>query len=176
MKRVFISIDIPLNIKEKIKKIQDILPELNGKKIEEENLHLTLKFLGNLPDKKIGIVKEKLNEIDFRKFESEIDGIGFFSEKFIRIVWLHLSNCEELQKEIDFRLSGLFEKEQRFMCHLTIARIKSIKDGKEFISELKKIKFSKMKFLVDNFKLKESILAEDKPTYKTLAEYLLREY
>ena len=90
MKMVFISIDIPEQIKDAIERIQNALPEFFGKKTEKENLHLTLKFLGNLPDKEIEIVKEKLNEIDFRKFESKIDGIGFFSEKFIRIVLNYL--------------------------------------------------------------------------------------
>ena len=46
--RVFISINISEEIRKEIKKIQDFLPEFFGKKTELENLHLTLKFLGNI--------------------------------------------------------------------------------------------------------------------------------
>ena len=54
------------------------------------------------------MVKEKLRDIKFRKFKIEIGGIGVFSEKFIRIVWLHLKGAEELQKIIDDKLKSLF--------------------------------------------------------------------
>ena len=42
--RTFVSIDLPEDIQKEVKKIQDILPEFEGKKTEPKNLHLTLKF------------------------------------------------------------------------------------------------------------------------------------
>ena len=152
--RTFISLDIPEEIKKEITKIQSQLLEFIGKKTETENLHLTLKFLGEIDEKKIEKVKKRLREIKFEKFETEVDSIGVFSEKFIRIVWLHLSNCDELQKEIDEKLKDLFEKEKRFMSHLTIARVKNVKDKKIFLG-----------------KLKESVLSEKGPIYGTIEEY-----
>jgi 2'-5' RNA ligase len=171
--RTFISIDIPEMIRGEIKKIRDELPEFYGKKTESENLHLTLKFLGEIDEEKIGEVKEKLRQIQFDKFDSKIDSIGVFSERFVRIIWLHLTNCEELQKKIDESLKDLFKEEQRFMSHLTIARVKSIKDKKEFLEELKKIKISGISFTVKKFKLKKSVLTEKGPVYEDLAEYSL---
>ncbi len=174
MKRIFISIEPPDNVLEELKKIQDNLPEFQGKKIEKENLHLTLKFLGSVSDEKLVKIKERLKKIDLQKFEVTINSLGFFSEKFIRIIWLHLDNCEKLQKVIDESLADLFEKEKRFMGHLTIARVKGIKNKEKFISELKKIKPPKINFNVSSFRLKESILNGNKPTYKILSEYLLK--
>ncbi len=173
--RTFISIDIPEEIKGEIIKIQDKLPEFYGKKIDPENLHLTLKFLGEVNEGKIDKIKRKLGEIDFNKFETEIDSIGIFSEKFIRIVWLHLKNCDDLQSEINDKLEDLFEKEKRFMSHLTIARVKHIKNKKEFLEDLRKIEIPKIKFVVDNFRLKESVLLKEGPRYDTLGEYTLKE-
>ncbi|MBA7684050.1 RNA 2',3'-cyclic phosphodiesterase [subsurface metagenome] len=166
--RAFISISIPKNIRKEIRKIQENLPEFFGKKIELENLHLTLKFLGDIGENKLEGVKEKLREIKFNQFKTEIDSIGVFSEKFIRIVWLHLTNCNDLQKEIDERLEDLFEKENRFMSHLTIARVKNVGNRGEFLENLRKIKIPKIKFVVGDFKLKKSVLTENGPIYETL--------
>ena len=156
--RTFIAIDLPENIREEIRKIQEKLPEFKGKLTEKENLHLTLKFLGEVDEEKIRLLKDKLKEIKFKKFEAEIDSLGVFSEKFVRIVWLHLTNCEKLQEKIDKKLEDIFQKEERFMSHLTIARVKNIKNKKEFLEKLGKIKINRIKFLVNSFKLKKSVL------------------
>lgn len=171
--RVFISINIPEEIRKEIKKIQDLLPEFFGKKTELQNLHLTLKFLGEIEEQVVGEVKEKLREIKIEKFKTEIDEIGVFSEDFIRIVWLHMEDCDNLQKQIDNVLTDLFEKERRFMSHLTIARIKKLKDKKGFLQDLKKIKIEKIKFKVDKFYLMKSELTAEGPRYSVLEEYNL---
>jgi 2'-5' RNA ligase len=174
--RTFISIDIPEQAKQEIKKIQDQIPKFFGKRTELENLHLTLKFFGEIDEKKIEKIRDKLREIKYSNFEAEIDSIGVFSEKFIRIVWLHISGCEELQKMIDEKLKDLFEKEIRFMSHLTIARVKNIEDKKEFLTKLREIKIPKIKFTIENFSLKESILRKQGPVYKVIEEYGLEKY
>jgi RNA 2',3'-cyclic 3'-phosphodiesterase len=171
--RCFIAVDLPKEFQKEIKRIQDKLPEFIGKKTELENLHLTLKFLGEVDEITLERVKEKLKKIKFKPFESEIDVLGFFSEQFIRIIWLHLSNCEELQKQVDLALDGLFGKEERFMGHLTVARIKMVKDKKKFLEEIKKIKISKMKFQVRNFILKKSVLSPKGPIYEDIEVYSL---
>src|SRR3989338_347573 len=117
--RAFIAVDIPEKIKREIVKIQNSLPEFKGKTTEPENLHLTLKFLGEVNQEALEKVKNKLKSIKFEQFETEIDSIGTFNA---RIVWLHMAGCEELQRKIDGSLKGLFLPEKRFMSHLTIAR------------------------------------------------------
>ena len=171
--RCFISIDIPEKVREEIKRIQNNLPEFFGKKTESENLHLTLKFLGEIDEEKMEKVKEKLKSVSFNKLETEIDSIGVFSEKFVRIVWLHLSGMEELQKQVDEKLDKLFQPEQRFMSHLTIARVKSVRDRDKFLQELSKIKIENINFVVDKFRLKKSILTPEGPVYEILEEYKL---
>lgn len=171
--RVFVAVDIPKNIREEIKKIQKKIPEFKGKKTELENLHLTLKFLGNIDEKVLSEVKKRLKEIKIKSFETEINSLGVFSPSFIKIVWIHLTNFEALQKIIDKNLSGLFEKEKRFMSHLTIARVKSIKNKKEFLEELERIKFPEIKFRVKDFRLKKSTLSRKGPVYEDLEEYPL---
>ncbi len=173
MKRTFIAIDIPENIKKEIVKIQKQIPSFNGKLTEYENLHLTLKFLGEIDEKVIEEIRKKLRELKFTKFNVQIDKLGFFRKEHGAIVWLHLANCDELQKEIDKKLEGLFESEKRFMSHLTIARVKSVNVKNNFFSEIEKIKFIPLNFEVNEFVLKESILDRKGPSYKDIERYKL---
>lgn len=177
--RVFVAVDIPQKAKDEIRRIQALMPKFFGKKTETENLHLTLKFLGEVSKEEAEEVKKRLREIKSNNFETEINHLGFFDNQKSRvyekrlIIWLHLTNCEMLQKEVDSALSGLFESENRFMSHLTIARVKNVKSKKEFLAQLKKIKINKIKFDVKEFKLKKSVLTKKDSVYDNLEIYPL---
>ncbi len=171
--RVFIGFFLPEEVKDKIVEIQKKLPFFKGKKTERKNLHLTLKFLGELSDKEIELVKEKLEEIKFKKKICFIDSIGFFSKDFIKIIWIHLSNCEDLQKKIDESLKNFFEPEKRFMSHLTIARVKSVQNKSIFINKLNEICFEKISFEIEEFYLIKSDLKKEGPRYSILKEFHL---
>ena len=172
-KRIFIAIDLPLEISKEILKIQKQLPSFIGKKTEVENLHLTLKFLGEIEQGQIEKIRKKLREIKIKKFKAEVRDLGVFSPKFIRIIWLNLKGCEQLQAEIDEKLSNFFEKEKRFMGHLTLARIKKINNKEEFLNLLKSIELPKSKFEIKTFKLKSSILSSKGPRYEDVEIYNL---
>lgn len=174
MKRIFIALSLPKAVKEEIKKIQEKLPEFIGKNTEFENLHLTVKFLGDVNNKQLEMILEKLKEIDLKKFPVEINGLGVFTESYIRIIWLHLNGAEELQRQIDKKLEAFFEKENRFMSHVTIARVKHILNKPVFLKELNKISFNKINFVVDKFYLMESILSSDGSEYEMLKEFSLK--
>lgn len=172
--RVFISIKLPTKILMKVQEIQEKLPEFSGKKTEIKNLHLTLKFLGEISFEKMEEIKEKLKEINFEKFEAKIGKIGFFDRPKSGIIWLEILNCEFLQKEIDKILREILNEEKRFMGHLTIARIKKVKDKKIFFNNLKRINISKIFFIVDKFYLMQSKLKKEGPEYLILNEYFLK--
>ena len=144
--RCFIALDLPEEIKEEILKVQKKLPKFEGKKTEKENLHLTLKFFGELNEREIEEVKEKLKKIRFERFNIYLKHMGFFDNQKYGVIWIHLSNCEGLQKIIDNTLKDFFKSEYRFMAHLTIARVKNIKDKKKFLQELKEIKVEEIGF------------------------------
>lgn len=173
--RVFISINLPKEVQEEIGKIQDKLPEFSGKKTELENLHLTLKFLGEVNEERIEEIREGLRGIKFEIYRTELKHLGFFDNQKYGVVWIYLSNCEELQKIIDDKLKNLFEPEKRFMSHLTIARVKNIKDKKRFLEELNKLEISKIDFEVNGFYLMKSELSPEGPKYEVVEKYGLKE-
>lgn len=171
--RTFISIKLPPKVLIQIKNIQDKLPGFIGKKTELKNLHLTLKFLGEISRDKVEEIKSNLSKINFNKFEADIGDVGFFDNPHHGIIWLGISNCGGLQKEVDNSLEALFKKEIRFMGHLTIARVKELQDKKKFLSGLKEIKIPKMFFIVDRFYLMESKLKKEGPHYKEIESFNL---
>ena len=181
LSRCFIAIDLPREAINEIIRLQKLIKEkklFDGKIVEGENLHLTLKFLGEIDEKKIEEVKQRLKDVKFNDFEVNIGKIGVFPSKYnsyIRVLWIELKGkgVFELQKQIDGCLDGLFEKENRFMSHITLARIKRVYNRNGFLDYLEKIKIPKMKFNIDRFFLRKSELFSEGPVYEDLEEYNL---
>ena len=174
--RAFIALAVPEEIKRKIENIQRQIPEFKGKLTEKENLHLTLKFLGEISPALFDNVKSRLSAIKFQKLSLSINEIGIFEfQNNPNIVWLRVSGAEELQKKIDLGLSDLFKPEERFMSHLTIARIKYVSNVKRFNEEIKKIIVPNISFKSGSFELMESNLTKQGPSYQILEHYIARE-
>lgn len=178
--RAFIAIDLPREIVNEITRIQKLIWKktlFTGKLTESENLHLTLKFLGEINDEKIEQVKKILKEIKFSEFFAELGEVGVFSSDFIRIVWIKLNGkgIFQLQKEIDEKLKKLFTPEVRFMSHVTIARVKNVKDKSGFLEYLKSVKPKKIMFNANEFVLRKSELISSGAVYSDIERYPINE-
>ena len=98
--------------------------------------------------------------------------IGVFSQKFIKIIWVKVSDVP-LQPLVDNCLKDIFKLENRFMGHITIARVKSLADKKSFLQLINITKINEVSFVVRSFYLKESILTNKGPIYKNIDRYKL---
>jgi RNA 2',3'-cyclic 3'-phosphodiesterase len=170
--RTFICIDFPNEVIKEVARIQNLIHKslsFSGKITELENLHLTLKFLGHIDDKKLSHVQKALSKIKFPTLNLKLAQAGTFNFKSKpKIVWLKITgNVFELHKKIDETLQKitaspdkkqLFPKEERFMSHLTIARIKYAKSPNDFKNYIANIKPKKIEFQIPEFKLKSSDL------------------
>jgi 2'-5' RNA ligase len=152
------------------------------KLVEPDNIHITLKFLGDTEEELIDsieeIMKKSVEEMD--SFEVQLKGSGVFpSQNYIKVMWIGLKNGEkigEIASEIDEKTSDLgFQREKRgFSAHLTIARVKSAKNKEKLLQIIEKyrdIEFGS--FEVDSIKLKKSELTPKGPIYTTLKEVKL---
>lgn len=138
--RVFIGIKVPVN--EKIRRVLEELSKFKGLKIvEPENLHLNLKFLGEVEEKNIEDIKKVLEELKgFESFEVSLKGVGAFpNQDFIRVVWIGAKSDKliKLAKLIDSELQSLgFTPEKDYVGHLTLARVKrKIPEVKALLSD-----------------------------------------
>jgi 2'-5' RNA ligase len=174
--RCFIAIDLPAEIRNELAEIQNKLPK-DSKLIfvNPENIHLTIKFLGEIDDAKTSKVKEILKKFQFKQFKAKLSGIGVFpSTSFIRVIWVGIEpkeNFVKIHSLID-KLTSLenIKIDLNWENHATLARVKFIKDKKAFQEQLKKIKINPIEFTVDNLKLKKSTLTPDGPVYEDILE------
>ena len=175
--RCFICLEISREAIDEIEEIQKLLKKKNffyGKFTEPETLHLTLKFLGEISEEKIEEVKSKLGEITFKDFEVHLGEIGTFINRFNAILWIKLNGkgLWELQKQIDNKMNELgFELEERFMSHITLARMKKIINRPEFLDYVKNVKTKPVKFKISEFILKRSELKPEGPVYSDIEKY-----
>lgn len=175
--RCFIAIDLPYEIKDKLINLQNNLRDIGKINwVAKKNLHLTLKFLGEVNEKELEETKERLSKIEFESFKTSLSELGVFpNENFIRVIWIGLKPAGkiiELQQKIDSELLDLFPKDQGFQTHLTIGRVKFIKN-KGNIKEKLNLEVEG-EFEIKEFKLFKSELTKDGPKYSILKTYNLR--
>lgn len=172
--RLFIAINIPEEIKEYIltiqKQILDDSPKI--KLVNKQQMHLTLKFLGEVAPSKAKETIAELKRKKFKKFSFYLDSVGVFpDENHIRVLWVGFKpeeNIISLQKGIDSNLERLFKKEKGFKPHITLCRVKYIEDKDTFLKKIKNIKIENKKIEVKDFRLIKSTLTSDGPIYEDL--------
>ena len=134
--RSFIAIELPEEVRRGLAKLRSELERTEhrfAKWVDPEGIHLTLKFLGNIPLKQVAEVTKAIEEAaqGIPPFHLEISGLGAFPNlKQPRVLWVgiggEIDTLLRLQQNIDFVLASLgFAKEERpFMPHLTLARVR----------------------------------------------------
>jgi 2'-5' RNA ligase len=134
--RSFIAIELPEEAKEGLARLKKELERDEHKFVkwvDPGGIHLTLKFLGNIPSKRVTEITEAIEKaaLVISPFHLEISGLGAFpSLRQARVFWVgiggEVDKLSRLQQNIDSALAALgFAKEERpFMPHLTLARIR----------------------------------------------------
>lgn len=183
--RAFLAIEIEEHVKNNIKRTQDILRESQTSKIkyvETENIHLTLKFFGDINTKKQEEIDNIITESikSYEEYILKIVNMGTFPKSNNpRVIWVGIKdktgNTVNIIKELDNKFSEIgFKKEKSYQPHITIGRVKHI-TNREKLSDLLKEKRREYygKMTVKSIKLKSSTLTPDGPIYETIKEYPL---
>ncbi|MCD6492970.1 MAG: RNA 2',3'-cyclic phosphodiesterase [Archaeoglobaceae archaeon] len=179
--RLFVAVDLENEVREKIYELSKALSSIRGiKTVEKENLHITLKFLGEVSDVKAERIKSQLESIEAEKFKAHFYNIGFFPPKGkIRVIWVGVEegkeNFKDLALKVENSLKKLgFKKDKEFVAHATVARVKKPINRDELIQVLESFENDFGWLNVDKFKLKQSILTQKGPIYKDIRVYDLK--
>ena len=184
--RCFIAIKLPetlLNdIGQYINQIKKIAPDVRW--VKAQNIHITLKFLGEIEKNLLQQVVEELFPLVnlVKHFELVVSGFGSFpSAKNPRVFWLGLepdikNSLYTLYQWIDKNLESLgFNREKRrFSPHLTVGRIKKPQNFKKLYHFIERNQFPKCIFKVDKIVLMRSELNVTGAIYTPIEEYFFK--
>lgn len=178
-KRLFIGVKIVFDEKtdEFYSSVPNILHDADVKWVGRENLHLTLKFLGDVEVSKIDSIKSKMDLVSKKhiEFHALLKGVGVFKDFYHpKVLWIGLRNCpqfESLKNDIENSVGelGFTIDYRKFTPHLTIGRFKnpgSMHELKHFVSSNQETYFQQSD--ISELILFESILRQEGPEYKPL--------
>lgn len=184
MKRIFIAVKIEAGdtLLNMISTFKATLKDERVKWTGVENFHITLAFLGDTEEPKISSVSNMLESVcqGFGEFELKIKGAGVFKNfRDPRILWTGIEASEKLNILYDciksgLKDSGILLEERTFRPHLTLGRIKHIRDSevlKPLLSGFINQELQNQK--VYEVILYESILLQAGPVYKPLRKFSL---
>ena len=181
--RTFIALDMSAEIKAALENYLQPLKSRRGRVswVKPENLHLTLKFLGNTPADRIDELASVLQEIAAAAtpFPATVSGSGAFpNDEHPRVLWVGLNEktgaLQNLVRAIDARLQplGFAPEKKRFTPHLTIGRIKDPRIP-EVIRGLKEKPFAAMAAQFDEIIFMKSELHPSGSIYTPLLKLTL---
>ncbi len=184
--RAFIAIELPIEIKNSLSKIQEKLAteKLKVSWVKPHNLHLTLKFLGDISSEQLSQIEQIITEITKTTagFKIKLETLGVFPDlNAARIIWIGANQVplelEQLAQQLQIRLAECnIPQEQRIFCaHISIGRIKyklAPSDLNKAIDKLRNdMKSANREFDCGEITLFESTLKPDGPIYTVLNKF-----
>jgi 2'-5' RNA ligase len=188
--RCFIAIDITEDIRAEL---ADLQKQLQGrvdirrgdvKWVEPEGMHLTLKFLGEVPDSGIVEVCNIVKDVaeTHEAFDFSIREVGSFGGRSARVLWvgagLDSPELLALQQDLEDELAeaGWPKEGRQFSGHLTLCRIRNSKAGEKLAEAAKQCKdYDLGAIRAGAIAVYESRLTPQGPIYIRLGNYALQE-
>jgi 2'-5' RNA ligase len=174
--RAFIAVDLPDWVKVDLESIQDSV--LDARWVSGENMHLTLKFLGDLDVFQIEDLGYELARIDMPSFELSLSGAGQFSNGVgVKMLWMGLAPHAPiiaLQQQVEraCRRARCLGDRQTFKPHITLARFSYPPDIERARSYLERhSQMDRDSFRVSGFSLLSSELHPTGPIYRNEADF-----
>lgn len=179
MIRLFTALELPAAARERLAALAGGVP--GARWTPAENMHLTLRFIGNVDEITAQELAEALTGVRARAFDLVIEGVGTFSRgRKASMLWAGVARNDalmHLQERIESVLvrAGLPPEPRKFSPHVTLARLKDSPRARveEFIAAHSLLRLSPAR--ADSFTLFSSFRGHEHPTYRAEAHYDLIE-
>ena len=177
MPRLFVAVDLPEQIKDRLAQLCFGLP--NARWVKSEQLHLTVRFIGDVDSTTFRDVREALHEVNVAPFSVQLDGVGFFPPRGKpRVIWVGIQKSEplvQLRNKVESVLvqTGLEPEGRKFSPHITLARLKNTSSSKVASFLTHNSLFMTESFQVNDFFLYSSVLNSKGAKHYIESEYPL---
>jgi 2'-5' RNA ligase len=185
--RAFIAVDLAPGLKTALETlIRKVRKDAGGVKwVKPEAMHLTLKFLGDIPEDSVGTVKALLENLagTRRPFPLRLKGTGTFPSggaMSARVLWAGIEEVPDLMElqaalETGCETAGFPREERAFHPHMTLGRVKSSEGLEPVLRELERYEEADLgEMTVAALAFFQSVLGSSGPVYKVLAEAALK--
>lgn len=186
--RLFIAIELSQEIKDFLSSLQEKLKAAKAdvKWVQPQNIHLTLKFLGEVGEKKLDKVIQFLGDAvkDSCSFTLRICSLGAFPKiNYPRVIWVGIDKGEDETKTLAAAIEnnmaeiGIPSESRPFSSHITIGRLRSNLNRERLVKELSQMQEKPpeeaAELNVSKITLFKSTLTPNGPVYEPLKEYCL---
>ena len=185
--RVFCAIELPeatrVRLMEHIANLRTQLPEARASWSRESNIHLTLKFIGEMSRGLISKFESAISKAvaDSARFPLLLSGNGVFpNRRDPRVIWIGITDPFRALARLQSRLETESEKEgfpkekRRFHPHLTLARLRHHEGARELAQAHEALTFPAEEIVVNDLVLIRSELSSSGSTYTTISRHALK--
>jgi 2'-5' RNA ligase len=174
MVRLFTALDLSAEIREGIGRIAPALEKSRARltPVDPAGAHITLVFIGEVPEERIGPVEDALADIRAEPFSVTVAGVSGNNPKRPRVVWANVKDngeCAAVQARVADVLSrfGVEKEDRPYTPHVTIARVKEFDPSLlPRIAEVSGTVFGSCR--ITGFTLKKSVLGPGGARYEDL--------
>jgi len=173
--RLFVALALPEGHRQQLSRLCHGVRDARW--VVQENLHLTLRFIGEVEEPRLPEIAKALGRVKFEQFQLTLSGIGHFQNgRRIRSLWAGTKQCDalvQLQNRIDsaLRHADVPPAGRRFTPHVTLARLKNGAAHQVGSWIEANALFRADPFPVDRFILFESYLSHTGAIYSSVSEF-----
>ena len=179
---MFCAVELPQEVRARLQdhvtRLRKEVPDAAASWSRVENIHLTLKFFGNVEVDRIATVSHAIDRAvkEFSPFEIEVGGTGAFRTQ---VLWIGVADTSGklsvLQKQIENECAAEgFEKDDRnYRPHLTIARIRNPKGARNLVDAHRQMKFEPLPVQLNEVSLFRSELSPKGSKYTVISNHRL---
>jgi 2'-5' RNA ligase len=180
--RSFIAFDLSNDsVVNRIATAQKMIMQTNAdvKLVEPKNIHVTVRFLGEIDQEMVEKIYGAMKNIKFTPFNFQLTGLGVFpTVNYPRVVWAGITDGATQLKSIWEQLEpqlhelGFIPEPEGFTPHLTIARVRSGANKQRLVDLVQRQEnYDFGNIRGDCLRLKKSVLSAKGPAYTTIKEY-----
>lgn len=180
--RTFCAIELPREVRARlqdhVRRLREAVPDVSASWSRAENIHLTLKFFGNVSQGKLPLISAAASRVaeDLSSFSIRIGGTGVFRKQ---VLWIGVDDpsgqLSALQRRFEEECAreGFAKEDRAYRPHLTIARLRRPEGARQLAETHKQIKFAFSEIRVNELVLFRSQLSPKGSIYTPISKHQL---